>query len=88
MKTVDNMTCAEKLSHSGASYRLNGIVECLDKRKATRNEIDLLEKLEADGTVLGGRTMSTYAKAALDILGVKKYRGNDESVSELINLLQ
>lgn len=88
MKTVENMTCAEKLSHSGASYRLNGIVECLDKGKATSSEISLLEKLETDETVLGGRTISTYAKAALDILGVKKYLESDESVSELIGLLQ
>lgn len=84
MKPIDNMICVEKLRHDGASYRLNGIVECLDNRSVTDVEIEELQRLKNDHVVIGGREISAYVTALLDVLGVEIYRGNDDIISSLI----
>ncbi len=84
MVDIVKMTCVEKLSHPGASYRLNGIVECLDKKAASPEEIVLLKRLKTDDTVLAGRTIAAYAAALLDVLGAEPYNGSDNAVQDLI----
>ncbi len=85
LKNIENMTCLEKLMHTGAAFRLNGIVECLDRRSASYDEIIVLRKLKDDKTVLAGRMISDYATALLDILDIEEYKGTERTVHDLIN---
>ena len=78
------MTIIEKLKSTGAVYRLNGIMDCLEKGVLLQEEIDLLKDLTQDEVVIAGRKLSAYANAILDLLGVEKYDGKDVDVKRLI----
>lgn len=82
MKTID------KLQSTGAVYRLNGIVECLDKKSLLDDEIDGLKQLKKDSTILAGRKISSYACAVLDLLEIEAYTGKDVDTKNLIEELR
>ena len=44
--------------------------------------------MKTDKVVLGGRPLSVYAYAALDLLDIEKYHGDDADVKELIKALK
>ncbi len=73
-----------KLTDEGAVFRCQGILECLKKGVNTPDAAEAMKRLKNDGVVIMGRRISSYAQAALDILGIEKYKGNDEEVIELI----
>lgn len=78
------MTTIENLKSTGAAYRFNGIMSCLEKGVLLKEEVDLLKTLTQDEVVIAGRKLSAYASAALDLLGVEKYDGKDVDVKQLI----
>ena len=78
------MTIIEKLKSTGAAYRLNGIISCLEKGVLLEEEVVLLKTLTRDEIVIAGRKMSAYARAVLDLLGIEKYNGSDVDVKNLI----
>ena len=78
------MTIIEKLKSTGAAYRLNGIISCLEKGVLLEEEVVLLKELAQDEIVIAGRKISAYARAVLDLLGVEKYNGSDVDVKNLI----
>lgn len=85
MKNIDDMLCIEKLHSSGAVYRLNGIVECLDRRSANEEEAAALIALKNDPFILAGRTIGEYATAVLDVLAIETYSGNNRHVLDCIS---
>lgn len=85
MKRIDNMSCIEKLKSNGSAYRLNGVIECLDRKNISQEEANMLMELETDTDVLGGRKISDYVKAVLDVLKIKHYNENDQVVLDLIH---
>ncbi len=82
------MTIIEKLKSTGAAYRFNGIMGCLEKGVLLKEEIDLLKTLTQDEVVIAGRKISVYASAVLDLLGIEKYDGKDADIKQLIAELQ
>ncbi len=78
------MTNIDKLGNAGAAFRLNGIMECIDNGKASEEEVDIIRKMKNDSVILAGRPLSVYAYAALDLLGVEEYSGNDMDVKDFI----
>lgn len=84
MKKIDEMTCIEKLNSNGLSYILNGILECVDKKSASEDETKAIERIENDQREIAGKSISSFASAALSFLNIKQYEGSDEDVLELI----
>ena len=78
------MTTIEKMKSTGAAYRLQGIMDCLEKEVILKEEVDLLKTLTQDDVIIAGRKISTYASAVLDLLGIEKYYGKDVDVKRLI----
>ncbi|MBQ4424573.1 MAG: hypothetical protein II882_02415 [Lachnospiraceae bacterium] len=73
-----------KLTDAGAVFRCQGILECLEKSMNAPDVAEAMKLLKNDGVVIMGRKISSYAQAALDILGIERYNGNDPEVIELI----
>ncbi len=74
----------DKLTNDGAIYRCQGIIDCLKKHITDQQVVEAIGRLKNDNVVILGRRVSSYALAALDIIGVEKYSGNDDEVRELI----
>ena len=66
--------------------RLNGIIMCYDDRNVSDEELALLYGLMKDNRVIGGRRLSSYAVAALYLLGIKSLK-LDEDAKFLVNEL-
>lgn len=73
-----------KLTHSGAAFRAVGIADCVKSNIHSSDVIELLVNLKSDNVNLIGCTVSQSAIAALDVLGVEKYEGDDSTVISLI----
>ena len=84
MKSIDSMSCIEKLNSNGLSFILNGILECLDKGSVTEEEVKALISIEDDNREIAGKRIADYASIALSILNIKPYLGADEDVKDLI----
>ena len=84
MKSIDSMSCIEKLNSNGLSFILNGILECLDKGSVTEEEVKALISIEDDNREIAGKRIADYASIALSILNIKPYLGTDEDVKDLI----
>ena len=82
------MTTIENLKSTGAAYRFNVIISCLEKGVLSKEDIDLLKTLTQDEVMIAGRKLSAYASAVLDLLGVEKYNGIDVDVQQLITELK
>ena len=85
MKKIEEMSCIEKLSSKGLSYILNGILECVDRKSASTEEAEVIEKIENDQREIAGRKISSFASAALSVLNIKPYFGTDEDILGLIS---
>lgn len=72
------------LNHKGAIYRINGIINAARYSLIFPEIIDKILKLCNDNTFLDGYTVSDFAEAALELIGYKKYAGNNQSVHQLI----
>lgn len=72
------------LSHNGALIRINGIMFAVKFKHSSDKIITKLKELLSDNTEVDGYSVSQFATAALDVMGITKYTGNDENVLELI----
>ena len=66
------MTRLEKLQSRGLSNRFGGIVECIEDGNLTTEELEVLISLKQDHRDIAGRKISSYAIAALNLLGVER----------------
>lgn len=78
------MTTVEKMNATGSFYRFRGIMDCLEKKTISDEEITLLKKLCGDSAVICGRMIKNYAEATLDFLKIVPYTGHDEDTRKLI----
>ncbi len=76
-----------KLKSTNLIDRLNGILDCYDDRKVNDEEVALLQNIVKDERVIGGRRLSSYAVAALYLLGIKSFK-IDEDAKALITELE
>ena len=74
----------ELLKHSGAGFRGEGIAKCIQNRINTPAIANALLSLKSDTIKVIGRPISSYAIAALDIVGIEKYTGSDQDIKALI----
>lgn len=72
------------LHHKGAAYRGQGIALCIKERLNTPAISKALRELKGDQITVLGRSISSYAIAALDIIGAERYKGDDEDMRKLI----
>ena len=69
----------------GTLIRQNAITAIVECRVVNKHLIELMQEMENDETKTWDyRAVGDYAKAALDILGIKSYEGDDPYVLEMI----
>ncbi len=76
-----------KLQSDGALFRCQGILAAIKERSNDPEIIKHIQALKNDRVLILGREVSTYAIAALDILGKEKYEGNDFFIKDFIENL-
>ncbi|HFU4203757.1 TPA: hypothetical protein ACGO8F_001354 [Streptococcus suis] len=64
--------------------RMMSIIEVVKQRKSDPETISDLKKLVGSTEHLMGFSEGQFAEAALDLLGITKYSGDDNKVVELI----
>lgn len=74
----------ENLNKNGSFFKFNGIVECVRAKLITEETIFRLKQLKSDKSQIAGHTIADFSVAALDILGVENYTGNDAAIADLI----
>lgn len=74
----------EGLQYRGILYRINGICNSVKYNIIDANIIRELEKLMNDERTIYGYSISDFAYAALDLLGLRKYLGERLQVREFI----
>ena len=70
------MNRLEALKSNSSATRCNAIVSCIENGNVTASEIAIIESLLNDEHMIVGRKISSFAKAALDILGMRKNDGD------------
>lgn len=75
------------LQHSGALFRVRGILQCIDKRSVNVTEQDAIERLVNDSVRVAGREVGSYARAALQILSIKDVDAADDEALDLARIL-
>lgn len=83
-KKKEESNILKLLSNSGAAYRGQGIALCIKEKNVSLEEAERLKSLKNDNVYVLGRPISSYAIAALDILNIEKYKGNDTDIRDLI----
>ena len=78
------MTRIAKLQNKAALYRFEGLLECLDGKVLSSDEINAIKHLKEDSVIVCGRKLLCYAFAILDILGIEKYSGSNIDIKRLI----
>ena len=73
----------QKLQSKSSAYRCQGIIACIEEKNVTSEEIEILKGMISDNNVIVGRRLSSFAKAALDLLGVQSNDG-DLDAADLI----
>ena len=74
------------LSNSGAAYRGQGIVLCIQEIIVSPEVAEGLKSMKNDNVNALERPISSYAivVVALDIFNIEKYKGNDTDIQDLI----
>ena len=73
------MTRLQKMQSKGLSNRFGGILECIDDKNLQEEEVMVLMSLKEDQRAIAGRRISSYAKAALSILGIEDNGGDADA---------
>lgn len=76
------MNRLQKLQSENLSYRFGGILECIDDKNLSTEEVSILQSLKRDERWIAGRRISSYARAALKILGIEN-TANDIDANEI-----
>lgn len=74
------MTRIQKIQSNNLSYRFGGILDCVDSRNLNEAEISALLALKEDSRIIAGRMISSYAKAALDVLDIEKLKPDVDDI--------
>lgn len=84
MRRGDGKILLDALPHQGSIYRMNAIAfSCICK--ADNAQIaEKIRKLKGDNAILDGYSVSDFAKAALDIMQIEKYSGDNVRIRNLI----
>lgn len=77
-KLLDDLTC------DGYGFLYRAIITCAVLKPKSPDIISALKKLKDDQHLIIGHPLSEYVNAALDVIGVEKYTGNDSFMKELI----
>lgn len=85
MQKGDRDAIISGLSHKGAIFRMNAIGNAVIHGMNDTETIRTLVELKNDDVFLDGFTVGDFATAALDMLGVEKYSGNNRRMEELID---
>lgn len=81
----DRNAILQGLAHPGAFYRINATMSA-GRHFVKEPVIGIyLKRLKEDNMIMNGYRVSDFAYAALDILGIEKYIGNDIRIRRLIN---
>ena len=72
------------LKSDGAWYRCRGIIYAAKQDMGDQEIVKLLKGLKGDPIWFAGRKVGWYAIAALEVLGVEKYTGDDHLVKEFV----
>lgn len=78
------MSNIKMLYRDGSFDKFNGIIECVKSNLKTAEIIERLKELKNDTTTIAGHPIADFSMAALDILGIEKYDGDDNSIKQLI----
>ena len=86
MQSGDKDGIYRGLIHSGAIYRTNAIIHTVKHKILNDSIISEIRELTKDGvSLMGVYKVSDFAIAALALLGIEKYYGDDEIILNLIN---
>lgn len=89
METGEKKAIQIGLSHKGAFQRANGIVFAVRNQYSDPEIIRRFLELANDDVCLfghhGGYCVSDFAKAALDLLQIRKYQGGKAEIRNLIS---
>lgn len=72
------------LYKTGAFYKFKGIILCVKHANLSAEIISKFIELKNDNSQIAGHKIADFAIAALDILEVEKYKGNDAGIIGLI----
>lgn len=78
------MSSIEMLYGEGSFNKFNGIIECVKSNLKTDEIVERLKELKKDTTTIAGHPISYFSMAALDIMNIEKYEGNNADIQELI----
>ena len=84
MKKGDREAILKGLFHMGAIFRMNGAAFAVIHRIDDGEVAARLRELTKDPVTLDGYSVSDFAFAAMDLLGLSQYRGEKEAVKRLI----
>lgn len=73
------------LTHHGAIYRMNAIAFFSLQNRNEKAAIKRIKVLKTDFSGVDGYSVSDFAIAALDILGIEKYTGSSRNIKLLID---
>ena len=75
-----------KMLYGNGTYdKFNGIIACVMENIKTDKVASRLKELKNDTTTIAGHPISDFSLAALDVLGIEKYQGDDEGIIEIID---
>lgn len=74
----------DALSHQGAIYRMNAIAFSCICKADDAVIVEKIRKLKEDNVYIDGYSVSDFAKAALDIMQIEKYSGDNVRIRKLI----
>lgn len=78
------MSNIEMLYREGTFNKFNGIIECVKLNLKTDTVIKRLKELKNDTTIIAGYPISNFSVAALDIMNIEKYNGDNVDIKGLI----
>lgn len=82
---MSNPEVTEALSHENFIVRVRAICEAVDRRLDDAKTIEAIQALKNDSTSFWNQYLiQDFAFAALDILGVEKYKEKNERVDALV----
>ena len=84
MRNGDREAIMKSLSCQGAIYRMDAIAFASLNNMNDTETVEKLMELKKDDVFLDGYTVGDFAVAALDNLGIEKYKGDNILVKNLI----
>lgn len=85
MRNGNSNAIVAGLLHHGAIYRMNAIAFSSLQRRSNKEIVEKIKALRTDHFGIDGYSVSDFAIAALDILGIEKYTGTNQNIKRLID---